>query len=92
MKRVISILFISIFLVNCATVPITGRKQLAVVPNAQIIPMSFDNYKQVLSESKLSNAVRMNFAEEKLSDVTVENNQINLTLAPHEIATIHLVF
>jgi len=54
MKRIVSILLISILLANCATVPITGRKQLAVVPNAQIIPMSFDNYKQVLSESKLS--------------------------------------
>lgn len=50
-----SILFlISVLLISCATVPITGRKQLAVVPNSQIIPMSFDNYTQVLKESKLS--------------------------------------
>jgi predicted Zn-dependent protease len=54
MHRFFYFLTVAAFFVSCATVPITGRKQLAVVPNSQIIPMSFDNYQQVLKESKLS--------------------------------------
>lgn len=38
----------------CATVPVTGRKQLSMVSNEEIIPMANDQYKQVLKESKLS--------------------------------------
>lgn len=39
---------------QCATVPVTGRRQLSLVSNSEIIPMSFDQYSQVLNESKLS--------------------------------------
>jgi len=41
-------------LFGCATVPITGRKQLNLVSNSEIMPMSFAQYEQVLKESKLS--------------------------------------
>ena len=40
--------------VPVSTVPITGRQQLSLVSNAEIIPMSFQQYDQVLQESKLS--------------------------------------
>jgi predicted Zn-dependent protease len=40
--------------VACNTVPMTGRKQLKLVPNNQLLPMSFDQYTQVLGESQLS--------------------------------------
>ena len=40
---------------QCATVPVTGRKQLSTVSNSEIIPMSFTQYEQVLKESELSN-------------------------------------
>ena len=39
---------------SCATVPITGRKQLSLISNSEILPMSFDNYKAVLDSAKLS--------------------------------------
>lgn len=42
------------FLSSCTTVPITGRKQLDLIPKADLISMSFSNYQQVLKESKLS--------------------------------------
>lgn len=42
------------FFVACNTVPITGRKQLKLVPNGQLLPMSFEQYTQVLAESELS--------------------------------------
>jgi predicted Zn-dependent protease len=41
-------------LAACATVPITGRKQLSLIPDSQMNSMSFSQYDQVLAESKLS--------------------------------------
>jgi len=41
-------------LAGCATVPITGRKQLSIVPDSQMNAMSFDQYQQVIGESQLS--------------------------------------
>jgi len=54
MKRYLAWLLIGFLGFGCATVPITGRKQLSLISNAEIIPLSFDSYKQVLAESKLS--------------------------------------
>lgn len=47
-------LFIALFSYNCSTVPVTGRKQLSLVSNSELLPLSFDNYKSVLDSSKLS--------------------------------------
>jgi len=38
----------------CATVPITGRHQLSLVKNEEILPLSFQNYQQVLKKGPLS--------------------------------------
>lgn len=38
----------------CATVPITGRRQLAMVSNQEILPLADRQYEQVLDSSKLS--------------------------------------
>ncbi len=38
--------------VSCQTVPITGREQLSFVPAGQILPMSFNQYKDFLSKHK----------------------------------------
>ena len=43
-----------ILIAACATVPITGRKQLSIIPDSQINSMSFQQYEQVIAESKLS--------------------------------------
>lgn len=48
-------LFITLMLfVSCATVPITGRKQLSFIPQSQLIGSSIDAYNQLMSQSKLS--------------------------------------
>lgn len=39
---------------SCATVPLTNRSQLSLVSNAELIPLSFQNYKQVLSDGNIS--------------------------------------
>lgn len=54
MKKFVLVLFVALFSYDCATVPVTGRKQLSLVSNSEILPMSFDSYKSVLDSSKLS--------------------------------------
>lgn len=54
MKRSVITLFTLIILIGCATVPITGRKQLSLIPNSQILPLSYASYQDVMKESKLS--------------------------------------
>lgn len=41
-------------LIACATVPLTGRKQLSLIPSSEILSMSYQQYDQVKNESKLS--------------------------------------
>jgi len=43
-----------VFALSCSKVPITGRKQLKLVPASQMMTMSFQQYSQFLKENKLS--------------------------------------
>ena len=45
---------ISLALLNCATVPITGRSQLSMIKNSELIPMSFQQYQEILKTKELS--------------------------------------
>ncbi|HNP95266.1 MAG TPA: M48 family metallopeptidase [Cyclobacteriaceae bacterium] len=54
MIRSISAILSIFLLAACATVPVTGRRQVSLVSNAEIIQMSSDQYQQVLRENKLS--------------------------------------
>ena len=47
---------LTIFLTNCAKVPLTGRSQLKLISNEAILPMSFEEYEKVKSGSKLLNS------------------------------------
>ena len=49
------VLFTSLFALSCSTVPITGRKQLDLIPASQMLSMSFSQYDQFLKENKVSN-------------------------------------
>jgi predicted Zn-dependent protease len=42
------------FLVSCATVPVTGRQQLSLVPAQQLMSMSFQSYDEFLKKNKFS--------------------------------------
>ena len=42
------------FLASCSTVPVTGRKQLSLVPASQMLSMSTQQYSEFLKENKLS--------------------------------------
>jgi len=43
-----------LIIISCATVPITGRQQLNIIPQSELLALSFSSYDQVLAESQLS--------------------------------------
>ena len=53
MKRKVAFFGALIFLMQCTTVPITGRKQLKLFPSSQMTSMSFTQYEEVKKEAKL---------------------------------------
>ena len=63
-KMYISLFAVALFAIGCATNPFTGKQTLALVPNSQILPMAFQQYKEFLSENK----VVTNTADARLVD------------------------
>ena len=53
-NRILITALFAVMILGCTKVPVTGRRQLSLVSNSEIIPMSFQQYEQVLKESKLS--------------------------------------
>lgn len=53
-KKIITLFILGLFIYSCATVPVTGRRQLKLVPNSELLPMSYDQYQQVLKKEELS--------------------------------------
>jgi predicted Zn-dependent protease len=50
-----SLIGTSLFLFACATVPLTERKTLRLIPDSELVSLSFQQYSEVLKKSKLSN-------------------------------------
>ena len=48
------LLFTSIFLLECSTVPVTGRKQFNLIPSSQMQSLSYQQYGDFLKTAKLS--------------------------------------
>ncbi len=48
-----TIFLLMLIIFGCGQNPFTGKSTLALVPNSQILPMSFQQYNQVLEESKV---------------------------------------
>lgn len=55
MKKSISLLLLVFFFISCTKVPLTGRRQLNLIPSSQINTLANQEYDQVLDDSKLSN-------------------------------------
>lgn len=53
MKKLFLTLAGVLVLASCATNPVTGRKSLALVSNAELFPSSFSEYSKVLKEGKV---------------------------------------
>jgi predicted Zn-dependent protease len=54
LKKLILFSFIGLTFYGCAKVALTGREQLSLVSNSEIIPMSNQQYKDVLKQGPLS--------------------------------------
>jgi predicted Zn-dependent protease len=53
-KKVIILFLSATVLYSCAKVPVTGRQQLSLVSNAEIIPMANQQYREVIAKGPLS--------------------------------------
>jgi predicted Zn-dependent protease len=53
-KKATILILTGVIVYACATVPITGRRQLAMVSNAEILPLASEQYEKVLDTSRLS--------------------------------------
>lgn len=49
-----TILFIFLLMAACQTVPVTGRRQLSLIPQAELLSMSATQYNQFLQQNRLS--------------------------------------
>jgi predicted Zn-dependent protease len=54
LKKAIILSVITTIIYACATVPLTGRKQLNLVSNSEIIPMAEQEYRAVIAKGPLS--------------------------------------
>jgi predicted Zn-dependent protease len=54
LKKAIILSLIAVIIYACATVPLTGRQQLSLVSNAEIIPMANEQYREVIQKGPLS--------------------------------------
>ncbi len=52
LRKIFYISAIAIFIVSCARVPITGRKQMKLLPDSEVMAMSFQQYSDFLETNK----------------------------------------
>jgi predicted Zn-dependent protease len=57
-RSVWSLLIVTMLLVGCATVPLTGRRQLSLVSQSEMVALGAQSYEQFLEESHLSQDAR----------------------------------
>ena len=53
-KFLIAFIIFEAILVACSTVPVTGRRQFNIIPDSEMLAMSYQQYDQFLTENKLS--------------------------------------
>lgn len=54
LKKVAILFVVGLTIHGCATVPVTGRSQLSLVSNAELIPMAVEQYNEVIKTGPLS--------------------------------------
>ena len=80
MKKSIKILIVMLVAVilaeSCSTVPVTGRRQLSLLPESELISMGLTNYSDFLNENKLStdraNTVLVQEVGKNISDAVIK--------------------
>ena len=54
-KKILSALCVSLLIAACSNAPISGRKQMLLVPEDEIVAQSYSQYRQVMAQSKVLN-------------------------------------
>ena len=54
-KIFLPLVVFSFISISCSSVPLTGRKQLSIIPASQMLTMSFQQYDEFIKSNKLSN-------------------------------------
>jgi len=49
-----SAVILGVLLAGCATVPVTGRKQLSLVSQGELLQLGKEGYQDILSQTKVS--------------------------------------
>lgn len=79
--KIIVYSLIGLFAVACAKVPITGRKQLKLLPESELVAMSLTSYNQFLNENDViknsADANRVKNAGERISKAVTKYLQDN---------------
>lgn len=57
-RSMLVVTLISFLMTSCSTVPITGRKRIALLPSSNLTSMALQSYRTLLNKSKLSNDFR----------------------------------
>lgn len=88
MKKIISLVLITIVLAACSSVLLTGRKQLLLVPDADIVSMSAVSYKQFIdsvpASTNVANTMLVKKVGKKISSVVedyLRNNGLEEEIA-----------
>ena len=55
LKKILTYSAVVLLLYACTSVAVTGRKQLSLVPNSEIIPMANQQYREIIAKGPLSN-------------------------------------
>lgn len=79
----ITIISLLLLINSCRTVPVTGRSQLSLISNSELLQMSYDQYRDFIQTNKISNDKKMTNTVRKVGkniQVAVEKfmNQNNL--------------
>lgn len=54
LKYITAVFLISLFLWACTSVPVTGRKQLTIIPSSELLAMSYQQYDEFLKQNPKS--------------------------------------
>lgn len=53
LKKICFLFAFGLLIYSCARVPLTGRSQLSLIGNQELLPLSYEQYEQVLAESNV---------------------------------------
>ncbi|MGA1790117.1 MAG: M48 family metallopeptidase [bacterium] len=83
----LTLAFALLFSAACATVPLTNRQQLRLIPDVEILSISFQQYDQIKKESKLSEdktsiSILMRVGERisKVADEFINEMHLNMVM------------